>query len=98
MAIVMDKGDGDLVAVVPVGWEGLAGGLDGFVRVVGVDVGGHVGDAGAGGHRGQSWHRGEAPVELLSHGLGQRVNITECQVAVCAEKIILFIEGNIMKY
>ena len=81
---MVDQGHGDVgggAAVVSVGGEGLGRGLYRLVRVVGVEVGGHVRDLGASGHAGGRGDRGEAALELLLHDAGQRVDITEGEVA-----------------
>ena len=67
----------------------LAGGLYGFVSVVGVQVGVDIREVRAGGHSGGRGDRSEAAVELLPHGPGQRVDITVRQVAVVAARDII---------
>ena len=52
--------------------------------MLGVEVGGHVQDLGAGGHGGGRGDREKAALELLLHGAGQRVDITEGEVAIGA--------------
>ena len=69
--VVVEQGHGDVgggAAVVSVGGGGL-------------EVGGHVRNLGAGGHGGG---RGEAAAELLLHGAGQQIDITEGEVAIGA--------------
>ena len=55
--------------------------LDVVIGNGGVEVGGHVRDLGASGHAGGRGDRGEAALELLLHDAGQRVDITEGEVA-----------------
>ena len=76
------------VGVVSIAGEGLGSILNGFISVVGV-VRVEITDVRAGGQCCLGGHGSEAPVQLLLHGAGQGVDITEGKVAVGAEKYSL---------
>ena len=88
MSVMVDQSHRNIgvgVAVITIGGECLACSLYWLISMVGVEVRVDIGDIGTSEDGGGSGDRSETPVQLLLHSMGERVDITEGEVAVGAE-------------